>query len=132
MESIDIRGMTIGDYVEVFALLQQTPHIVLRTYVPGTGDAANGLVVGNVNGYPSGLYERPWVNLAPRFGFALDLMRARGWAGLRVRGDGELPLVPAWDEPAVVARAGLYARLDSGFGKRRHRQNHAVLRPPEP
>ena len=46
---------------------------LIGLYVPGTGDPANGMAVGGLNGYPPGMYTRPWVNLGPRFGFAYDL-----------------------------------------------------------
>jgi hypothetical protein len=46
---------------------------LIGQYVPGTGDPANGIAVGGVNGFPPGLYERPWVSLGPRFGLAYDL-----------------------------------------------------------
>jgi hypothetical protein len=61
------------------------PSPLIGQFVPGTGNAANGLAVGGVNGYPPGLYKRPWVNLAPRFGFAYDL-----------RGDGKTALRGGW------------------------------------
>jgi hypothetical protein len=61
------------------------PPPLIGQYVPGTGDPANGMAVGGVNGYPPGLYERPWVNLAPRFGFAYD-----------VSGDGKTALRGGW------------------------------------
>jgi hypothetical protein len=61
------------------------PSPLIGQYVPGTGDPANGMAVGGVNGYPSGLYQRPWVNLAPRFGFALDVF-----------GDGKTALRGGW------------------------------------
>jgi hypothetical protein len=46
---------------------------LIGQYVPGTGDTANGVAVGGVNGYPAGLYSRPFLNYGPRFGFAYDL-----------------------------------------------------------
>ena len=46
---------------------------LIGQYVPGTGDFANGSAIGGVNGFPAGLYTRPWVSLGPRFGFAYDL-----------------------------------------------------------
>jgi Carboxypeptidase regulatory-like domain/TonB-dependent Receptor Plug Domain len=61
------------------------PAPLIGQYVPGTGDPANGMAVGGVSGYPAGLYERPWVNLAPRFGFAYDLF-----------GDGKTALRGGW------------------------------------
>lgn len=46
---------------------------LIGLFVPGTGDLANGLVIGGINGYPAGLYTRPWLAYGPRFGFAYDL-----------------------------------------------------------
>lgn len=46
---------------------------LIGQFVPGTGDTANGARVGGVNGYPVGLYTRPFLDYGPRFGFAYDL-----------------------------------------------------------
>ena len=51
--------------------LAPTPLIGL--FVPGSGDFANGMKVGGVDGYPPGLYTTSWLALGPRFGFAYDL-----------------------------------------------------------
>jgi hypothetical protein len=50
------------------------PAAMIGLFVPNTGDPANGSKVGGVDGYPRGLYTRPWISLAPRFGFALDVL----------------------------------------------------------
>jgi hypothetical protein len=49
------------------------PVAQIGLYVPGSGNPANGMNVGGKNGYPSGMYERTPVGVAPRFGFALDI-----------------------------------------------------------
>lgn len=46
---------------------------MIGQFVPGSGDPANGARQGGVNGYPSGLYTRPFLDFGPRFGFAYDL-----------------------------------------------------------
>ena len=46
---------------------------LIGLYVPGTGNTANGLAVGGENGYPWGLYDRPFLSYGPRFGFAYDV-----------------------------------------------------------
>jgi hypothetical protein len=49
------------------------PAAFIGLFVPNTGEVANGSRVGGVDGYPRGLFTRPSVFLAPRFGFAYDL-----------------------------------------------------------
>lgn len=61
------------------------PAPLIGQYVLDSGDPANGMAVGGVNGYPSGLYTRPKINYAPRFGFAYDLT-----------GDGKTALRGGW------------------------------------
>jgi len=46
---------------------------LIGLFVPGSGDPANGMAIGGVNGFPAGLYTRPWLDWGPRFGFAYDL-----------------------------------------------------------
>src|SRR5712691_12990428 len=46
---------------------------LIGLYVPGSGDPINGMAVGGVDGYPVGLYNRPFLSLGPRFGFAYDI-----------------------------------------------------------
>jgi hypothetical protein len=46
---------------------------LIGLYVPGTGNPANGMRIGGVNGYPPGLYKMPGLSWGPRFGFAYDL-----------------------------------------------------------
>ena len=50
------------------------PAALIGLFVPGTGDPANGSRVGGVAGYPRGLFTRSWIFLAPRVGFAYDVM----------------------------------------------------------
>jgi len=49
------------------------PAALIGFYVPGTGNSANGMKVGGVNGYPPGMatYKTPYIE--PRIGFAYDV-----------------------------------------------------------
>ena len=49
------------------------PAPLIGQYVPGSGNPANGLFIGGLNGAPAGLVTHPAVSYAPRFGFAYDL-----------------------------------------------------------
>jgi hypothetical protein len=61
----------------------QVPAALIGKYVPGTGNTANGLVVGGLNGTTAGLFTVDPLTPAPRFGFA---WRAPKVKGLVVRG----------------------------------------------
>ncbi len=52
----------------------QAPEALIGKFVPGSGDTANGMAVGGVNGYPGGLFTWSPLALGPRFGFAYDLL----------------------------------------------------------
>ncbi len=49
------------------------PVPLIGQFVPGSGEYANGAVVGGKNGYPPGLYTTSWLAFGPRLGFAYDL-----------------------------------------------------------
>lgn len=49
------------------------PAPLIGQYVPGSGNPANGLFIGGVNGAPAGLMTHSAVNYGPRFGFAYDV-----------------------------------------------------------
>jgi hypothetical protein len=45
---------------------------LVGTFAPNSGDTANGMVLGGVNGVPSSLTKFPAVSVAPRIGFSWD------------------------------------------------------------
>jgi hypothetical protein len=49
------------------------PAPVIGQYVPGTGNPANGMIVGGLNGAPRGNITHPAVSSGPRFGLAYDV-----------------------------------------------------------
>ena len=49
------------------------PASLIGFYVPNSGDIANGLRVGGVNGYPKATYTWPAFGVSPRIGFAWDV-----------------------------------------------------------
>ena len=56
---------------------------MIGAFVPGTGDAANGMVLDTDASYPDGFRDQPPVLVEPRVGFAYDL---RGNGKTAVRG----------------------------------------------
>ena len=59
------------------------PAAYIGLFVPGTGNPANGAIIGGVNGVPGGLYSPPSITFGPRFGFAYDVF---GNGRIAVRG----------------------------------------------
>lgn len=48
------------------------PAVFIGAFVPGSGDAANGMVLESDDSYPDGFREPPGVLLQPRFGVSFD------------------------------------------------------------
>ncbi len=63
-----------GARVAVDPLTGQTyPAAYIGLFVPGTGNPADGAVIGGQNGVPHGLYSPPAITPGPRLGFAWDV-----------------------------------------------------------
>jgi Carboxypeptidase regulatory-like domain len=63
-----------GTRVAMNPLTGQTyPAAYIGLFVPGTGNPADGAVIGGQNGVPHGLYAPPALTPGPRFGFAWDV-----------------------------------------------------------
>ena len=63
-----------GQNMAIDPLTGQTrPNIFVGTYVPGTGDPTNGMVLHDDPDYPRGFRENQGVHLQPRLGFAWDV-----------------------------------------------------------
>lgn len=52
---------------------QTAPAPLIGQFVPNTGNMANGMKIGGVDGYPPGLYTLPGLSYGPRLGFAWDV-----------------------------------------------------------
>ncbi len=96
------------------ATRQTTPAAMIGAIAPGSGDPSNGMLVVSQNpDYPRGLYEHRGVQLAPRFGFALDVF-GNGQTALR-GGFGMYYNHPGWNvyesftlQPPLVMTPTLY------------------------
>ncbi len=53
---------------------QFAPAPLIGAIVPNSGTRLNGVVVGNDSSYPDGYRERPPIQMAPRVGFAYDVL----------------------------------------------------------
>lgn len=50
------------------------PAVLIGAFAPGPGDRFTGVVVGSDESYPDGFRERPPIQVAPRVGFAWDVL----------------------------------------------------------
>lgn len=77
---LNAQGQRVG--IDLVTGVQVSAALIGK-YVPGTGNTANGLVVGGVNGETAGLFTVQPLFAAPRFGFAWKAPHTRS---LVVRG----------------------------------------------
>jgi len=95
------------------------PVPLIGMFVPGSGNYANGAVVGGKDGYPPGLFTTSWLYLGPRLGFAYDLFGTgrtalRGGFGMfRDRPQGNPTFYANGQPPLAYTPTLYYGHLDT-------------------
>lgn len=92
---------------------------LIGQYVTGSGDTANGMARGGLEGYPKGLYTLPWLAFGPRVGLALDVfgngrtaIRA-GFGMFKDRPQGNITYFTNGKPPVVYSPTLHYGTLDT-------------------
>ncbi len=103
---------------------QVLPSVLIGAIVPGTGDRLNGLVLGGDASYPDGWRERPPLQVAPRAGFAWDVLGnaktvVRGGMGVSkqaVFSSQDSMWIPTTSPPILESPTIFFSNLDTFLG----------------